>query len=228
MSTAQHPITREMYLVHDTFRREFGLLPAVIRSVEDGDAKQAGVVADHYAVIRAVLYAHHHGEDERAWPMLIARGPQEATAVARAMETQHEELDKIVTEVTAGLASWRETANQEQGVVIADAAARLSRTLNEHLAEEEEQALPLMEKYITEAEWNQGVEKGVGYVTPDQAMLFLGMMMYEGEADAVREVIAHMPPDAQPVIGDLATTAFAQHSELVYGTSTPPRIGAVR
>jgi hypothetical protein len=227
MSTELHPITREMYLVHTTFRREFGLLPGLVRGA-DGDVERAGIIADHYALIRGILYHHHHGEDERGWPRLLARGPDEAAPVVAAMESQHKELDAVLAEVTAGLAGWRETADPEHGAAVADAAGRLSRLLNEHLTEEEERALPLMEKYITEAEWNQGVEEGVAAADQEQATLFLGMMMYEGDPGAIKDVISHMPPQAQPVIAGLAAKAFARHSELVYGTQAPAKTGARR
>jgi hypothetical protein len=228
MSTEQHPITREMCLVHTAFRREFGLLPALIRGAGGGDVERAGIIADHYALVRGVLDHHHHGEDTGQWPLLLSRSPQDAGPVVRAMLSQHGELDTILAEVTAGMAGWRETADPEQGAAVAGAAGRLSRVLSEHLAAEEEQALPLMEQHITEAEWNQQVADGAANATPDQRLLFLGMMIYEGDPDAIGQVIEHMPPDIRPVIAGQATEAFARHCQRVYGTPAPAKIGALR
>ena len=39
--------TREMLMVHNAFRREFGLTPALVRGVADGDRQRAETLADH-------------------------------------------------------------------------------------------------------------------------------------------------------------------------------------
>ena len=38
---------REMLMVHDVFRREFALMPAVVRGVAVGDHNRAQIVTDH-------------------------------------------------------------------------------------------------------------------------------------------------------------------------------------
>jgi hypothetical protein len=228
MSTEPHPISREMHLVHDTFRREFGLLPALVRAVGGGDVRRAGIIADHYAVIRAILQHHHHAEDEHFWPRLLARSSREAALVVSAMRGHHDELDTVLAEVTARFAGWRETADRERGMAVGNAASLLSRLLNEHLAAEEDDALPLIEQHVTQAEWNQGVEAAAATADRDQATLFMGMMMYEGDPDAVKDAIGHMPPEVRPVITGRAAAAFRRHCVQVYGTPTPTRIGVLR
>ena len=38
-------------------------------------------------------------------------------------------------------------------------------------------------------------------------------------------MIATMPPEIRPVIGNLAAQAFAEHALRVHGTATPERVG---
>jgi Hemerythrin HHE cation binding domain len=228
MSSDQQADIREMYMAHAMFRREIGLLPGLIRGVRGGETDRAAIVADHFALVHGVLHHHHHAEDTHLWPRLLARCPQDAAPVVQVMESQHGEMNAVLAEITDGLASWRETAHPRVGAAIAGDADRLSRLLAGHLAAEEERALPLIAEHITAAEWGEMVAEGAADVSPEQMTLFLGLMMYEGDPDVVRETIGHMPPEIRPVIAGLAADAFARHSELVYGTPTPARIGALR
>lgn len=58
-------------------------------------------------------------------------------------------------------------------------------------------------------------------IPADELVLLFGLMIYEDDPEVVNATIENTPPDARPVIGGLATEAFAQHAELVYGTPTP-------
>jgi hypothetical protein len=228
MSVERNADTSEMYMAHAMFRREFGLLPGLIRGVADGDTRRAGVVAEHFALIHLVLYHHHHGEDTQLWPLLRARAAA-AEPVARVMEDQHKEMDTVLAEVTAGLASWRGTASPGLGASVADAADRLRHLLTEHLAAEEEQALPLMEQHISEAEWDEMVRSEAGTVAPGQITLLTGMMLYEASPQAARKIMGNAPPKARAAIANgVAAEAFARHCDLVYGTPAPVKSGALR
>lgn len=73
--------TRDVVLVHRVFRREFGLLPLMVRGVADGDARRADRVARHAREMTEVLHHHHHREDEPLWPRLLQRTPVDADLV---------------------------------------------------------------------------------------------------------------------------------------------------
>jgi hemerythrin-like domain-containing protein len=213
--------TRDMVMAHDMFRREIGLTPALVLGVHAGDVERAEIVADHITLVDSVLYHHHHGEDEHLWPLLRSRAGAEVERIVRVMEGQHEEIEKLNAEVTAGLAAWRSTADARAGAALADMIERQWRALVDHMALEEEQVLPLIERHLTAAEWRQVVASSAGDVAPEQMPLIFGMMMYETDPDVVREVVAHMPPELGPVIVDAAATAFAEHSMRVHGSATP-------
>ncbi|MFF3755250.1 hemerythrin domain-containing protein [Streptomyces sp. NPDC002018] len=217
-----------MYMAHTMFRREIGLAPALVRGVAGGNAERAGIVADHIQFVDTVLRHHHEGEDRHLWPRLLTRGGTDAAAVVRVMEDQHEAIEKTNTEVRDAAATWRVTVAPEDGAALAEALQRLLDLLVEHLATEEDQALPLIKKHITAAEWGQMVAEGGAGLVPDDMILIFGMMAYEGEPDTVRDIVATMPPEIRPVMADLAAQAFAQYAERVHGTPTPPRTGVRR
>jgi hypothetical protein len=45
--TGSHADTRDMYMVHTTFRREFGALPSLVRNVQAGDIQRPQTIGDH-------------------------------------------------------------------------------------------------------------------------------------------------------------------------------------
>jgi hemerythrin-like domain-containing protein len=219
---------RDMYMAHIMFRREIGLAPALVRGVAAGDIERAAVVAEHIELVDSVLHHHHQAEDAHLWDRLLARAGSVAGPVVRDMERQHGAIDELLAEVRATLAPWRDSADPALGARLAAAITRLHERLVEHLATEEEKALPLVEKHITAAEWGRMIADGAADVDPARMPLMFGLMAYEAEPATVRDIIAGMPPEVSAVIGDLAAQAFAAHAERVHGTATPERIGAAR
>jgi hemerythrin-like domain-containing protein len=222
MSNDVTPDVRDMYMVHAALRREFRLLAGLVRGVDDGDVERARVVADHITLLDDLLHHHHGNEDKHLWPRLLERGSAEIAPIVHVMESQHEGIDKTSAEVKSALNVWRENADSQVGNVLAGTFERLVPALEEHLQLEEERVLPLIEKYVTQAEWSLMVTEGA-QVDPKDMPLLLGMMIYEGDPEVIEKTISHVPAEIQPVIGGLAVEAFTKHSELVHGTATPRR-----
>jgi len=213
---------REMLMLHDSFRREFGLMPGLVRGVAAGDRERAQVITAHITYVSTILHHHHHGEDVHVWPLLAERCAAECAPLVGLMEAQHEDIAKIGREIDEGLRAWAAAAAGPRQA-LADGLDRLLPVLREHLASEEENVVPLMERHITAAEWSEIVEKEAADVDPASIPLGFGMLMYEGDPEVVDAAIATMPEQVRPVIRELAARAFAEHSRLVHGTATPPR-----
>ncbi|MGW3247884.1 hemerythrin domain-containing protein [Streptomyces sp. NPDC001070] len=77
---------KDMHVVHTMFRREFGLTPALVRKVADGDLARTQVVADHIDIMLAALTTHHEGEDIGLWPRLMERVSGELVSLVHVME----------------------------------------------------------------------------------------------------------------------------------------------
>jgi hemerythrin-like domain-containing protein len=223
LSTEQFFDGREMFMIHDMFRREFGLMPAVVRGVKAGDRERTQIVAGHVTGITTILHTHHHGEDAQVWPALLQRGSEDVTLVIQLMEHQHARIEEMAAEVDAAVEAWRRSATADTRDALADALDRLIPLIKDHMRLEEQRAVPLMEKYITAAEWNTMLQAEAGDIDPETLPLGFGMLMYEGDPDIVAAAISNMPAEVQPVIQAIATQAYAAHAELIYGTPTPPR-----
>jgi hemerythrin-like domain-containing protein len=214
--------TREMLMVHNALRREFGLTPALVRGVADGDRQRAETLADHIELTNMVLHHHHHAEDKSLWPNLLERCPEEIAPVVHMMEAHHERIANIGTELAAAVTAWRGTGDAESGKTLAEILDQMLPMLFEHLDVEEQQVLPLIEKYITAAEWDEMTAEIMASTPQEKAPLIVGMMMYEGDPQAVQEAIDKMPAEVRTIISEMAPKTYAAYAEQVYGTPTPP------
>ncbi|MEV4757835.1 hemerythrin domain-containing protein [Micromonospora sp. NPDC049559] len=214
---------RDMYMAHAMFRREFSLLPELILDVPEGDGARAEVVGAHAELLCSILHLHHEGEDVYAWPKLLERGGAAAEAIVPTMEAQHHAIDECVTMIRKILPAWRSTGRR--GAELAEVCDRLRVVLIEHMALEEREILPLAEKLMTAAEWSQLGEHGMKDMPKSKLPLGFGMVMYEGDPEVLKAVLADAPLVARLTMPIVAPRLYAKHAKRVYGTPTPPRIG---
>jgi hemerythrin-like domain-containing protein len=191
--TGEQVDTWEMVVVHRMFRREFRAMPGLLRAVAAGDTTRSKLVGDHIATLAEALHHHHHGEDLLLWPKLVERVGSLNTELVQRMEAQHEVVSRGLSTVDELLPRWRGTADTSTRDELATVLADVSAALDEHLGEEEQEVLPLVSIYITQAEWDalgdhgkSGIPKGSkGFValgmileeaTPDERVRFLGLL----------------------------------------------------
>jgi hemerythrin-like domain-containing protein len=214
---------RDMYMAHTMFRREFGLLPQLIRDVREGDVTRAGIVGAHAELLSLILHLHHEGEDMFLWPRLEARGGAEAEAIVPTMEAQHHTIEETITRIGKLLPPWAATARD--GDELAAAFEALRDALLEHMALEEREILPLAERFVTAKEWHQLGEHGMKDAPKSALPLGFGMVMYEGDPDTIKSVLATAPLPVRLLMPVIGPRVYAKHARKVYGTATPPRIG---
>ena len=227
MDTGSHADTRDMYMVHTTFRREFGALPSLVRNAPAGDTQRSLIIGDHIDILSIYLYAHHHSEDIHLWPKLLDRGLREVAPIVHLMEGQHENIERLNTEADEAAGAWRVNPAPESRESLANVLGQLIRALDEHMRLEEELILPLAEKYITAAEWHDMASESGRAIPPEKVPLVFGMTLYEASPEVIQRTLSELPPEARTVLQEQGPRAFASHSERVYGTATPPRSSVV-
>jgi hemerythrin-like domain-containing protein len=205
-----------MYTVHAMFRREFALLPGLVRGVTDGDIERARVVGDHVRLVNTVLYHHHHAEDLVLWPRILERASKDIDPVVQLLEGQHHGLDVLIEKLNRRLDSWTSSGDGDEGKQLAAVLQRLAAGLYEHMGLEEKLALPLVERHVFASEWEAMVAAGAADVPPEIGPILVGMLMYEGGVDVI-------PPEMRGDLADLAPKAYAVYCENLHGTPTPPR-----
>ncbi len=191
-STVQLADVRDMFVVHRAFRREFRLIPELVRAVAPGDTDRAAVLARHARMVLLGLHLHHTGEDEILWPLLLQRCPPDAEVVHR-MEAQHEQVEHLVELLGPALDRWEVEARPAVAEEVARTVEALQAVLAEHLAEEEREILPLAERHVTQAEWSRLGEHGKGQMALRDLPLLFGALLEECDAEE-REMMLHVVP----------------------------------
>jgi hypothetical protein len=210
------PDVRDMFAMHTLLGREFGLLPSLVRGVRARDEARTVIVADHISKLTALLHEHHRGEDDLLWPRLLQRAPAEAGPVVELMRAQHATIAALVVEIERELKAWRASAASAHGDPLSGALDRMNPIIAEHTRTEEPRALPLVEKYITAAEYAELGTRGTASLAPAEQVLLVGMMMYDGGPDVLPRTVPSAVKEAAPGV-------YAAYSERVHGTATPPR-----
>jgi hypothetical protein len=126
--------------------------------------------------------------------------------------------------VEQALAAWEDGASAGTRDAVVDAVDQLVPVMEEHLALEEERVVPLIDEYLTDAEYSRVSQEQSAEAPPEKLPAFFGMFIYETAPEVVDMVVSHMPPEVQPVIKDLGTQAYAAYAKELYGTATPARV----
>jgi hemerythrin-like domain-containing protein len=222
-TTAGSPFadTRDMIVVHTAFRREFRLVPALVRATADGDTTRAKVVADHLELITMFLHHHHAGEDRLLWPTLLDRIADEHCPLVLLMEAHHEAISAQLEVVEELRALYCALATAECRDDLAVALDRLYQLLDEHLTAEEQRILPLAARYLGAAEWAHVGEEGLGTLPKRYQTLALGFMSYEGDPGVLAIMLSGAPRPVRLIGPLLGARAFRRYARRVHGTATP-------
>jgi hemerythrin-like domain-containing protein len=188
--------THDMYVVHRVFRRESALMPRLVRTVRPGDSVRARLVAGHFRDYALGLHHHHSAEDELLWPLLLARVDLEADLVLR-MEEQHHRVADGLAVVEKLLPAWEAAPSAATGVPIAAALASHTEALHEHLGDEEQFVLPLVEEHITQAEWDRLGDRFATETPKDKLLFFLGALLEEATPEERAHMLGNLPVPAK-------------------------------
>ncbi|WP_433368788.1 hemerythrin domain-containing protein [Actinoplanes sp. CA-142083] len=191
--------TWDMPLVHRVFRRDFRMLPALVRAVAEGDTARAETVGYHLEHLANGLHHHHTAEDELLWPLLLQRATPQTELINR-MEAQHHRLHEPLERIGEINPRWRKTATARDRDELADVIAQASVALDEHLADEEQELLPLAEAHVTQAEWDALGERGRESIPQGKlALIFLGSIFEEATPEEKKRFLADLPVPARVV-----------------------------
>lgn len=183
--------TTDMVLVHRVFRRELRMLPILVEAAGD-EREQVERVSAHAREVLDTLHHHHTGEDEVLWPRLRARAELDAGLIER-MERQHEAIGSLLADVDRLLPAWASSPDGPNTSALVAVLTTVSAALDEHLAEEEQQILPLVARHITPDEWAQLGERGMASLPRDRIMVLLGYILEEADEAERRMFMTHVP-----------------------------------
>jgi Hemerythrin HHE cation binding domain len=162
-----------MFAYHDALRRDLEHVARMTARSEGWD------------LFEKFLHVHHVAEDEALWPVMRQAliGRSDDAALLDEMEAEHARLEPLLEAIDDAL-DRGESAVQPQ----ADLAARL----REHLAHEEEAALPVADRTLDEEQWMQFGEASAEKVGPDMPV-FLPWLLSGADGERTTAILTHLP-----------------------------------
>jgi hemerythrin-like domain-containing protein len=188
--------TSDMVIVHRMFRRECALLPQLVAAVAAGDLARARTVAGHARELLDMLHHHHVGEDELLWPRLSARTRFRADLLAR-MDSQHQGLAVLLEHAATSLTAWQDAPTAPTSTALTALLEQLSAGLNEHFDEEEAAVLPIVERVITAAEYQEVGQRGLVSIPLRRRLVVLGYLLEGATPQERSDFLAAIPAPAR-------------------------------
>ena len=184
---------REMPIIHRIFRRQFAEVRGLVPEVSSADAARVEAVAGHLDFLLEGLHMHHTTEDDHVWPKLLDRAGLDAPLVER-MAEQHQQIDASVCVVREALSVWRAEPTSESSSTLVARLGEFLGVLEGHLDEEEQVVVPLIDRHLTDAEWQEVGERGFEKFTPAQRWIALGQMVEVATPEEAAMMFGELPP----------------------------------
>ena len=192
-----------MRALHAALRRDLSRLREAAGRLEGSTGAPPTVLAG-WDTFRAQLDNHHAAEDDDLWPVLRRElsDPSELASVD-AMVTEHHLLPPALAGVDAALRGGGELVAPVE---------RLGNVLLGHLAHEERDVFPLIEKHLTQAQWRAFLHQERGRRPARDRPEFLTWILDDASEQDAAAVLAEMPPPARLVYRRVLRPRYdAQH-----------------
>ncbi|SDR89357.1 Hemerythrin HHE cation binding domain-containing protein [Friedmanniella luteola] len=176
-----------MYLMHHAFRRDLAAFTAAVAATPLDDRRAWRRLDRRWGRFARVLHLHHAGEDEILWPLLLTEvdraGDVSGRATLEAMEAEHGEIDPLLSGCAAGLHHLTSggDADTRAALVVRMAAAR--ERLGHHLGHEESDAMALVQRHLTPAEWDALHPEFGRHYTPRDGLFALPWVLHDLPVD---------------------------------------------
>ncbi|GAB3258045.1 hemerythrin domain-containing protein [Nocardioides dilutus] len=182
-----------MYVMHHAFRRDLATLAAAAAVTPATDRSAWVALADRWTLFSEALHHHHSGEDRGLWPRLLEVATPEEVEVLQAMEAEHEGIDPMLAACTAGFTRLREHADEDARATLAVRLATARAQLADHLRHEETEAIAIIQRRLTAAEWQAIDEEHFRADLPLRTLLALVPWAVEGVPPEIRDGIFAEP-----------------------------------
>ena len=186
-----------MYVMHHALRRDLSRFVAAVENTPISEQAVWTALEERWLRLADVLHHHHSAEDDELWPLLQQHaeraGAEEDLSTLADMEAEHERLDAALTAGREAFAamSGHPCADHRNALEIRLSAAR--EALLEHLAHEERQALPMLQRTLSEQE-NRAFEKAVEKRYPLRMVPFLLPWAMDEVPDEARDRLLETTP----------------------------------
>ena len=206
--------------IHQAMRVANDQLVRGIGRARVADPERAAALGRWFRGYSDELRTHHHLEDDIIFPELLARVPDYAV-YSEALAGDHLQLDRIIDALREAFAYWaahnaESDAARDARYALLDLAVELRDFLEEHLAIEDADVLPMIHSHFTYEEYAE-LEKQFGKaITIRQAMFTAPWYMATVDAETAARTL-HEAPLALKVIHRLARRSYAKLVAKAFG-----------
>jgi Hemerythrin HHE cation binding domain len=199
------PDTSDMAAVHRVFRSSLASGSDFVGSAAGDDARRA-LIANYYDNVVAFLHAHHEGEDELVYPLLLERVPDRRDVLELGLR-QHVDVLPLMDAVATGIDGWR-AEGDSQAQAMLGALQALDDALTPHLDYEEDEVVPLAAEHLTMQEWGALPGHALRTFTGDKVWLIMGLIRENFTPDQRDAMLENMPPPAREMWETVGETSF--------------------
>ena len=155
-----------MYVMHHAFRRDLLRFTSAVGATPLEDRVTWQALAARWDRFFTILHHHHSLEDRYIWPFLMERADAGERETLEAMEAEHGHIDPLLTSVSEGftaLAGDRLPAGAEDVRAALRVRVAVTRdTLGRHLQHEETEAIVILQRHSTTADWHRIEKEQIG------------------------------------------------------------------
>ena len=184
---------RMMYVMHHAFRRDLDLFSAAVRNTPAAERATWALLAERWGLFAEALHEHHTIEDEGVWPALERLARPDEVATLTAMEAEHGELDPLLEGCATGFRRLTQHADEDARAALVVRVCAARESLRRHLAHEETEAIAIIQRRLSDADWHQIEEESFKHDIPPRTLLKLVPWVAEGVPADVREVVFSAP-----------------------------------
>jgi iron-sulfur cluster repair protein YtfE (RIC family) len=146
---------RMMYVMHHAFRRDLVMFADAAARTPADDREAWTALSRRWDVFSEILHHHHSGEDTGLWPRLMQVSAPEEQSTLVAMEAEHAQIDPILTACARAFERVATATDPATAAHLAEQLAAARDSLLAHLHHEENDAMALVQKYLTTEDWEQ-------------------------------------------------------------------------
>ncbi len=162
-----------MYLMHHAFRRDLTAFEVAVRRTPCHAETTWRALAGRWTRFAEVLHHHHAVEDASIWPQVLGAVTAEPDRLLlAAMEAEHAHIDPALAATGSAFATMAAHPCEEHRAALETEVTAVHQLLHEHLAHEETEALPLLQRTLS-AEQFSLTEKAAKKAYPVRLLPFL-------------------------------------------------------
>jgi hemerythrin-like domain-containing protein len=213
--------TAMMGIVHSALRRDLDRTAVALASAPPPGPQQREAIAEHVGWMMHFLHSHHAGEDDGLWPLVRMTDPATGDLLDR-MDADHARISPAIDTLSAAGRRYARDSSDEARVALATSLAELREVLDPHLRAEEDEAMPVVEKTLTHAQWEAFNQE---YYIKPKSKKQLGQeghwLIDSIDPAGYDVVVGNVPPVPRFVLLKVFAKPYARGCKARWGASVP-------